>query len=161
GRIDAGSRLLAAHLPRDLGGQVADFAAGWGYLSAEIAEQCPSVTALHLYEADHASLEAARLNMPQRDGLALEYYWHDLASEPVVSRYDAIISNPPFHAGRKAEPDLGQAILARAASALRPRGRLLIVANRQLPYEEVLARHFTRQRQLLVQDGYKILEAWK
>ena len=35
GRIDPGSRLLAEALPADLSGKVADFCAGWGYLSAE------------------------------------------------------------------------------------------------------------------------------
>jgi hypothetical protein len=37
-RIDAGSELLASRLPNDFKGDVADFGAGWGYLSVELAE---------------------------------------------------------------------------------------------------------------------------
>ena len=49
-----------------------------------------------------------------------------------------MIMNPPFHQGRAAEPDLGAAFIAAAARILKPHGRLMMVANRQLPYEAAL-----------------------
>jgi 16S rRNA (guanine1207-N2)-methyltransferase len=50
--------------------------------------------------------------------------------------------NPPFHDGKRASPALGQAFIEAAAGMLRPKGRLLMVANRHLPYEESLAQRF-------------------
>ena len=67
------------------------------------------------------------------------FFWHDLAAETVTRRYDAVVMNPPFHRGRAADPALGQAMIGKAAAALTPGGRLLMVANRQLPYEAILA----------------------
>lgn len=160
-RIDPGSRLLAEHLPSDLSGRIADFAAGWGYLSAELSERFAAILQLDLYEADYASLAAARKNVPARQGLETGFFWHDLLQEPIAARYDAIVCNPPFHLGREAEPSLGAGIIARAAEALQPRGRLLLVANRQLPYEAVLTRHFSSHRAILSADGFKLLEARK
>lgn len=46
--------------------------------------------------------------------------------------------NPPFHEGRVTDVSLGQSFIAAAASRLKPGGRLLMVANRQLPYELTL-----------------------
>src|SRR5690606_12017057 len=52
-RVDAGSRLLASHLPADLSGRVADFGAGWGFLSVELTERCLGISHIDLYEADY------------------------------------------------------------------------------------------------------------
>jgi 16S rRNA (guanine1207-N2)-methyltransferase len=153
--VDNGSRLLADSLPPDLKGAVADFCAGWGYLSVRLAE-LPGVASIDLYEADHASLEAARLNLagarPQT-----AFHWQDLAAEPVAQRHDTVVMNPPFHQGRAAEPDVGLAMIRAAHGALKSRGRLFVVANRGLPYEAELKRLFNNVRELALQGGYRVM----
>jgi len=89
------------------------------------------------------------------------FFWHDLASEPVKDRYDLIIMNPPFHEGHAAEPSLGQAMIKTAASALRGGGRLLLVANRGLPYEPVLAANFKESGETCRNARFKVLWAKK
>jgi 16S rRNA (guanine1207-N2)-methyltransferase len=162
-RIDVASALLAAHLPDDLRGRVADFGAGYGFLATQIIARCPQVTALDLYEAEARALEPARLNAEQamreheRD-LALGFHWHDVTAG-VARAYDAVVSNPPFHQGRADLPELGRAFIAQAARALVPPGRLWLVANRHLPYEATLATHFQQVRTVAMQDGFKVIEA--
>jgi len=159
-RIDEGSRLLVESLPSILKGAVADFCAGWGYLSAELAARAPAPASIDLYEADHASLEAARGNMGRlAPNLPVAFFWQDLVSEPVARRYDAIVMNPPFHAGRAAEPGLGQKLIGVASRALKPGGQLFLVANRQLPYETTLAAGFGRVEKLREDKGFKIFRA--
>lgn len=159
GKIDSGSRLLAQHLPDSLSGVVADFCAGWGYLSSRIAEQCPGVETLHLYEADHASLQAAKTNLQALNSVKVEFFWHDLFGEPLDQHYDAIVMNPPFHTGRKAEPELGIRLIEVAHDALRDRGHLLLVANRQLPYETTLKSQFGSVNTVVEDAHYKVLIA--
>jgi 16S rRNA (guanine1207-N2)-methyltransferase len=159
-RIDAASALLASQLPPDLAGSAADLGAGFGYLSAELLTRCSAVTSLDLYEADARALALARDNLAAFAGRAtLGFHWHDVTAG-LVQAYDVIVSNPPFHAqGRADRPDLGRAFLAAAADALRPGGRLLLVANRHLPYESLLQSRFARHRTLAQQDGFKVIEA--
>lgn len=158
GAIDPGSRCLLDALPDNLAGRIADFGAGWGYLAAEIARRSSAVTAVDLYEAHHASLVAARRNMASHaPHLAAGFFWHDLLAEPVEGRYDAILMNPPFHHGRAAEPEIGAAMIRAAASALRPGGRLFMVANRTLPYEGVLAAAFARHGEAAGDTRFKVL----
>ncbi|MGR9437729.1 class I SAM-dependent methyltransferase [Rhizobium leguminosarum] len=161
-RIDAGSELLASRLPQDFTGDVADFGAGWGYLSVELAQKSRGLTRLDLYEADHAALEAARDNLAENcPNAPARFYWHDLAGEPVKDKYDLVIMNPPFHEGHAAEPALGQAMIKTAASALRGGGRLMLVANRGLPYEPVLAANFRESGETCRNARFKVLWAKK
>ena len=159
-RIDAGSALLAQHLPGDLAGVAADLGAGWGYLAAVLLDRCPGIRALDLYEADARALALARDNLASFAGrLPLGFHWHDVTTG-LPRRYDVIVSNPPFHAqGRADRPELGQRFIAAAAQALASRGRLWLVANRHLPYEAALGAHFASVRTVAQADGFKVVEA--
>lgn len=159
-RIDPASALLAAHLPRDLSGHGADLGAGWGYLSLRLLQDNPGVRTLDLVEADARALDLARINLSDAPtAAALQFLWQD-ATAALPRQYDFIVTNPPFHAQDRADrPELGQAFIAAAARALRPRGRLFLVANRHLPYEAALAAAFGDVRVLAQQDGFKVVQA--
>ena len=161
-RIDPASALLAAHLPADLAGRAADLGAGFGYLSAELLARCPRITAIDLYEAEGRALDLARRNLASHGGkVALDYHWHDVTGG-LPKRYDVIVTNPPFHTQSRADrPDIGRRFIAVAAEALNPGGRLWLVANRHLPYEQVLNERFGSVRTVAQQDGFKIVEAVK
>ena len=161
-RIDAGSELLASRLPTDFTGDAADFGAGWGYLSVELATKSPRIARIDLYEAHYGALEAARANLLANcPKVAQRFFWHDLASEPVKDKYDLIVMNPPFHEGHAAEPSLGQAMIKTAAASLRSGGRLMLVANRGLPYEPVLAESFKEHGETCRNARFKVLWAKK
>ncbi|MCB2110613.1 MAG: class I SAM-dependent methyltransferase [Defluviimonas sp.] len=153
-KVDRGSALLAAALPA-LSGRVADLGAGWGWLSAQMLGHS-GVTELHLVEADHAALEAARANL--RDPRA-RFHWADATRFHAAGRFDAIVMNPPFHVARAAEPDLGQGFIRAAARLLSPAGRLFMVANRHLPYEAVLAEAFREQGEIGGDGSFKLFAA--
>jgi len=154
-RVDPGTRLLIEHLPADAKGAACDLGAGWGALSKGLLEKAPKLQSCDLVEADHAAAEAAKLNVTDPRA---QVHWAD-ASRWQGGSYDLIVSNPPFHVSRAADPSLGQAFLVAAARLLTPRGRLFLVANRQLPYERTLDAYF-RKREIVVSDSrYKILAA--
>ncbi|MEO9613746.1 MAG: class I SAM-dependent methyltransferase [Nitratireductor sp.] len=160
-RIDPGSRLLAEHLPEKLAGRAADFGAGWGYLAAALLERAgQTLSGLDLYEADHAALEAAKNNLAAHAGrLPLGFHWRDLLSEPVPRQYDVVVMNPPFHHGRAADPAIGTGMIRAASAALKPGGRLFLVANRGLPYETDLATMFAASGETLRDARFKLLWA--
>lgn len=162
-RVDTASALLAACLPTDLHGSLADLGAGYGYLSAQVLARCPAVSSIDLFEAEARALEPAQQNLDraQREharAIPFALHWHDV-TQGLPRRYDAIVSNPPFHQGRADLPELGRAFIDVAADALLPHGRFWLVANRHLPYEATLAARFNEVRTVVTQDGFKVIEA--
>jgi 16S rRNA (guanine1207-N2)-methyltransferase len=157
--IDPGSRLLADHLPAGLHGTVADLGAGWGYLSDAALRRCPRIDRLLLFEADARALACARTNLAShaRD---IAFHWHDVTTG-LTATCDAIVMNPPFHTGQTTDVDLGRAFILTAAAALRRGGKLLLVANRQLPYEAVLDAAGLAWRKAAEDPTYKLLFADK
>lgn len=153
--VDRGSALLAAALPQDLKGKGADLGAGWGWLSARILAQ-PGVSVLHLVEADHVALDCARRNVADPRA---RFHWADATTFDPGQRLDWVVMNPPFHVSRAADPALGIAFIRAAALMLAPSGRLVMVANRHLPYEQTLAMLFRHVAELAGDGGFKVLLA--
>ncbi len=156
-RIDAGSRLLAEHLPPGLTGKMADLGAGFGYLGDEVLGRYPGVTRLDVIEAEQRALDMARLNLATY-GDRVAFHWCD-ATGPLPDRYDAIISNPPFHVDRADRHDIGQAFIRSAARALVSGGQLWLVANRHLPYEETLNAAFKSVATVAQNNFFKVFKA--
>ncbi|WP_254695408.1 methyltransferase [Oceanicola sp. D3] len=151
---DAGSELLAAALPAQMKGRVADLGAGWGYLSAAVLKR-EGVVAVELVEAEWAALEAARKNL---DDPRARFTWGD-ATAPLGDPLDHVVMNPPFHPARAANPGLGTAFIASAAASLKPSGKLWMVANRHLPYEAALAAHFGEVSEIGGDTRFKLFSA--
>lgn len=154
-RIDPGSALLAEALPAKLPARMADFGAGWGYLSAAVLAR-QGVAALDLVEADGRALDCARGNLSDD---RVRYHWADVRDFRPDTPFDGIVMNPPFHSGRAAEPDLGQAFIRAASTMLVPQGRLWMVANRHLPYEAVLRQAFQEVTEIGGTGGFKLFAA--
>lgn len=155
GAVDAGSALLAEALPPKLPARMADLGAGWGYLAAPVLA-CEGVTSLDLIEAEHLSLDCARLNVTDP---RVSFHWADATRFAPETHYDGIVMNPPFHAGRSADPSLGQAFIRAAARMLTPQGKLWMVANRHLPYESAMTENFRNVDIIGGNGAFKVFHA--
>jgi 16S rRNA (guanine1207-N2)-methyltransferase len=154
-RIDPGSALLLEHLP-PLAGRGADLGCGIGVLSRAVLAT-PAVAELTLVDIDRRAVEMARRNVADERA---RFLWADLRhGVPGLAGLDFIVTNPPFHDGGAEDRALGQAFVRRAASLLRRGGRLLLVANRHLPYEAVLKASFRSAALRVEAGGYKVYEA--
>lgn len=160
---DKGSKVLIEHFDNRLRGKVADFGAGWGFLTNEALKAAPRIESVDLYEADYLSIEGAKENVDTN--IPTTFNWIDLSAEFKKKPYDWVLMNPPFHAslssGRAAEPNLGKRFIEVASTTLISGGRLLLVANRTLPYEDILNHTFKRSTLLADKNGFKVYEAVK
>lgn len=152
---DAGSVALARALPATLKGKGADLGAGWGYLARHLLD-LPGVTHVDLVEADKRALDCAALNV---DDPRAALHWADATTWGASGTLDWVVMNPPFHTSRTPDASLGQAFIRAAARLLRPKGQLLMVANRHLPYETTLAACFANVQELDGDSRFKILHA--
>ncbi|KIN62384.1 Ribosomal RNA small subunit methyltransferase C [Sulfitobacter noctilucicola] len=153
--VDLASALLVEALPEKMSGHVADLGAGWGFLAAHVLTRS-DVTQMHLVEAGHLALECAKRNVTDERA---RHYWQDAVEWAPDHKMDAIVMNPPFHTGRAAEPQIGQAFVAAAARLLSSHGDLWMVANRHLPYETELKKRFSQVSELGGDARFKLFHA--
>ncbi len=159
-RIDEGSELLARHVPVSLAGNVAELGSGWGFISDHLLRNCHDIDTLDIYDADADSFECARRNLgiiPTR--VKAKPHWTDVTAGIGSRKFDAIIMNPPFHEGKHQDALIGLKFIATAAQALRTGGQLWLVANRQLPYENLLTETFAHMEKITETGSFKIIHA--
>lgn len=143
-KLDAGSELLLQNLPRFIGHKppkrIVDLGCGTGVLGISASTLYPNAECL-LVDADARAVECAQSNV-DRLGLSdrCRTAWWDAREQPLGDRFDLALVNPPFH-HQGPEVDLGPALaFFESLSTWSSRnGRALIVANRTLPYEEILS----------------------
>ena len=152
---DRGSELLAAALPAKLPGRVADFGAGWGFLSRAILAQ-DTVKELDLIEAEADALECAKRNITDPRA---RFFWADATTFKPAKLWECVVMNPPFHIGRDADAGLGMAFIKAAHRGLTPSGSLLLVANRHLPYEPLLRQLFKQVEEIGGDSAFRLFRA--
>lgn len=160
--LDPGTALLQEYLRCEAPARrVVDIGAGIGHLGLFCARLWSAAQVL-LLEADARALAMARHNSAQ---LALadrvRCRWWDVQEDLGDERADLVVCNPPCHRASSTTRDLGVAaqMLTQARALLDPGGRLLVVANRQLPYEGALARLFDPWDKIAENGVYKVLRA--
>lgn len=159
GRLDEGSALLLEVLGKaELNGPVLDIGCGSGVLSAALARRGCRLEAVDV----SATAVAATLATLERNGLHGQVGGGDLyaSRQPDIGRSDvgqygsalkdadkrgkkprrfqAIITNPPFHDGRVRTMDTTHRLIQGAPDRLCDDGVLWMVANRELPYAKWL-----------------------
>lgn len=154
--VDPASALLCQHITIPLKGNGADLGAGWGYLSQHALQTYPDIKTLDLFEAEQVSLKCAQKNITDTRA---RFHWQDVLSLPEKTGYDFILMNPPFHVSRKADPDIGRNFIIKAAKLLSPKGRLWMVANKQLAYEATLDVCFNTWSYATQTNQYKVIHA--
>ena len=136
---DIGSRVLLRNLQLPGQGVLIDLGCGNGLLALTAARRQPGLSIIATDDSRAAVLSAqenARAN-----GLTLDVRQGDSLSA-VPEQADIILCNPPFHDGHRQLTDIALRMFREAAGHLRADGRLLVIANRHLPYFKPLRRLF-------------------
>ncbi|CUS47300.1 16S rRNA (guanine1207-N2)-methyltransferase [Idiomarinaceae bacterium HL-53] len=151
-RLDAGTQLLLAHLPTDLGGVICDFGCGSGIISKFLGTTKP-VSELHLCDLSALAIAASQRTLAT--DLNCHYYLAD-GLPAQLPPCDWIISNPPFHQGKDTNYDITKQFIQKVATKLKSNGSLLIVFNQFLPWPTLLEDQFQNIRIVASNKSYKV-----
>ncbi|MBL0940979.1 MAG: class I SAM-dependent methyltransferase [Gemmatimonadaceae bacterium] len=160
--LDEATAILASCLDVTTGESVLDLGCGAGVLGVLSALANGGGRVLML-DADSDAVRSAQ-RTAEAAGVAMgprhaEVRASDVASAAGDERFDVVVSNPPFHLGKATDLLVPAAFIDESHERLNSGGRLLLVANRTLPYERLIAERFGAVR--TVHDGrrFKVLGA--
>lgn len=156
GRLDEGTAALLAVLEAETHeGEVLDMGCGAGVLSAALARAGARVTGV---DASSTAVAAARATLAA-NGLRADLHCGDLYNG--LGQFRAIWSNPPFHQGMRRTLAVTGDLIRRAPRHLQAGGSLTLVANRELPYPDLLDGVFRNWRILHENNRFRVYRGWR
>lgn len=154
--LDVGSSLLLSTLDKNMKGKVLDIGCGAGVMASVMSKMSPKVK-LTLSDVSAAAVASSRATLAANN-IEGEVLISNVYSE-INSRFDLIISNPPFHDGLATSLTAAEMLIRGAVKHLPIGGRLRIVANAFLPYPDMLDATFG-SHEVLAQNGrFKVYQA--
>ena len=158
--LDAGTRLLLDALDVRVSDTVLDVGCGYGAIGIFAASAAVGGRAT-LVDVDLLACECARASLALNGVENAEVVMGDGLAAVPGRRFTLIVSNPPFHIGRATTSAVAETFIHQAYQALRPRGRLVVVANRFLPYDRLMGRVFGSVAAVAETARYHVLRSDK
>ncbi len=158
GRLDQGT----AHLLRTLAeapvtGPVLDFACGAGVVGAWLQARFPDLGPVDGVDVQAQAVLCARLTYDRNQAAGRIIASDGLPAD--LGRYRTIVTNPPFHSGVRTDTSMTEGFLSQARQHLLPGGELRLVANRFLPYQDLLEAHVGPSRALFEDSRFVVYQA--
>lgn len=154
--LDIGSALLLDAIPPEaIKGNILDIGCGSGILAAALAKQNPT-TQLTLCDINAAALAASQATLAANN-LTGHVIASNMFSE-ITTRFDLIVSNPPFHEGININLSATESLLHNARQHLTLNGQLYIVANAFLPYPKILDATFGNHQVIAQTSKFKVYQ---
>ena len=157
-KLDKGTAILLEQLNEPLIGDILDFGCGAGVIACFIGLKNPQAE-LVLADVSALALTSAQKTLEIND-LSGQYIATDSLSN-ISGKFSHVISNPPFHQGVKTHYAATEQFLANIAQFLLPRGKLTIVANSFLRYQEIMNKSLNKVAVKLSKQGFTIYQGEK
>jgi len=156
GELDKGSDLLLNNMPETMQGSMLDFGCGAGVIGCYL-KQKHSELQVDLVDISAFALASATLTFANNQ-LEGNVFASNILSN-VDKKYDHIVSNPPFHSGKKTDYSATETLIEQSPAFLKKSGSLILVANHFLKYEPLLDNAFSAVTTKSETTKFKILVA--
>lgn len=154
GELDKGTELLLNNLPKKLDGSLLDFGCGAGIIGCYI-KKCFPESSVDMIDINAYALASAKFSLAKNE-LKAKVFASNVFSD-VQSKYDTLLSNPPFHSGQQTDYVAAETFITQSAHYLNPKGTLSLVANKFLRYEPLLNASYSNLVTTQENNKFKVL----
>ncbi|MBA3670647.1 MAG: methyltransferase [Gemmatimonadaceae bacterium] len=156
--VDEATVILAEAMRVERGERVLDLGCGSGILGI-VASGLSGGGPLTMVDVDTEAVRSAHRSAVANDVTNFRTCASDIAGAVLDERFDVVVTNPPFHVGKATDLSVPMQFIGDAWEVLSPGGRLLLVANRTLPYENAIRHRFGAVESLHDGPRFKVLSA--
>lgn len=155
---DEATTILADVMQVCDGDAVLDLGCGCGALGLVAASLC-GVGRVTMVDADVEAVRSAARSAKANGVANASAVTSDVATAVLQQRFDVVVTNPPFHVGKATDLNVPMQFIQDAWEVLGAGGRLHLVANRTLPYEQAIRHRFGNVANLHDGPRFKVLTA--
>lgn len=160
GRLDEGTaRLLESLAETPVQGPVLDFACGAGVIGAWLQAHSPNTGPIDGIDVQAQAVFCAHHTYQRNQASGRILASDGLPGE--LGRYQTIVTNPPFHSGVHTDTSMTEAFLSQVKQHLEPGGELRLVANRFLPYRELIEAQIGECNLLFQDSRFTVYQAFR
>lgn len=158
GNIDIGTQFFLEHLQVQLEEKkVLDLASGNGVIGRWVGEQ-NSNSEVTLLDDFNLAIASSKLNITNQKA---SFICNDSLANFEENTFDLVVSNPPFHFEHENNIEVTLLLFKEVFRILKPKGRLLIVANSHLNYSTHLNKLFKDVVVLQQNKKFQIIQCIK
>ena len=157
-KLDQGTAFLLSTFKKgDIspGRKALDFGCGAGVIAATLSKQYPKLE-WDLIDINYLSILSAKKTKMLNNFNAAIFESNGFEEIPSGKKYDIIVSNPPFHDGQKKTLETTERFLRESTLYLSGRGEIRIVANRFLPYLEIMEKHYSQVTIIAENNAFRV-----
>ncbi len=156
-KVDEGTKTLLENIKGFSNKNILDWGCGYGIIGIYLAKT--GAKHVDMVDINRFAVEATKKNIIKNRINNASVF---LATDNKINKedkYDLIVSNPPFHIGKRVNYQTTNRFFKKAKGLLNNKGKLIIVANQFIPYEEEVEKHFSKTRVIFRNREYKVVEA--
>jgi len=161
--LDEGTSLLLDVLKVDTGDIIADVGCGYGIIGTVAGKPPFNPKEIDMVDNNLLAVASAKQTITRNYNLEESKIFKVLAGDLLVDfngkKYSLILTNPPFHSGKATDYSITTALIQQASQSLLPGGRLVLVANKFIRYEQLLKQFFTSINILKENNRFQVIEA--
>ena len=156
--LDEATSILAGVMDVHPGESVLDLGCGSGALGL-VASSLSGSGRVTMVDADVEAVRSAARTADVNSVTNCRSLASDIAGAVLDERFNVVVTNPPFHVGKATDLDVPLQFINDAHAVLSAGGRMFLVANRTLPYEQAIKHTFGNVSNLHDGPRFKVLSA--
>lgn len=158
-KLDEGTRFLLQNLPVVDGKTVLDFGCGNGVIG--LTARRLGAAKVDMVDHNLFAISCARRNINASGFSEVQAYLGNGLDDLPRNGYDLILSNPPFHHGKKVDYSTTEKFIQDSYHLLKPGSKLILVANQFIRYDRLLNTTFDLVNCVSDNNSFRIWEAIK
>jgi 16S rRNA (guanine1207-N2)-methyltransferase len=157
--LDEGTSMLLSVCNVPTSAKVLDIGCGYGIIGMFAAHQ--GAKWVDFIDNDLLAIAACEATLEKNQITNRTVVPGDLLCSIGTSKYNLILSNPPFHAGRAVDYQIAEAMIRQSFHALLQGGQIAIVANRFIRYDDIISHTFGNVSVLASSGKFHVLSGRK